>query len=437
MKFSVTRRILFAAILIVLIACFAELVFWIGYPLLCDKTFPRREFRKQIAELITSSDDVSLPPGGQPIFDEREVLHPYLGYTVDVSHRQGQAPLLGYPLELMQSNEGVLSVALFGGSFAAELGFHAGPELTEGLRRITGRKVVLLNFGLGGYKQPQQFLNLAYLYALGARFDLVINVDGFNELTLAPAENIPQNVHPLYPRSWRFRVANRFTPDELSNMLGLERVDRQRGSWAGLFTHIPLSWSNTLLALWKVGDKWLERRAQLLRAELLAHRATAWEITGPSVTFSSDQELHRYLVRSWAECSIQMEKLTRANNADYEHFLQPNQYVRGAKPLSEEEQTRAVVADHPYGRTAAVAYSLLRQEGERLRRDGMNFHDLTLIFSRDNATRYNDNCCHLTPEGYRIVAIEIVKRIRRKEISNVDRGSEKSGPHDPRRGAKP
>jgi len=43
-------------------------------------------------------------------------------------------------------------------------------------------------------------MRLNYLLALGARFDLFINLDGFNEVALPPAENIPKGVFLFFPR---------------------------------------------------------------------------------------------------------------------------------------------------------------------------------------------------------------------------------------------
>jgi hypothetical protein len=38
-----------------------------------------------------------------------------------------------------------------------------------------------------------------YLLALGAQIDVVVNIDGFNEVALPPAENLLKKVFPVYP----------------------------------------------------------------------------------------------------------------------------------------------------------------------------------------------------------------------------------------------
>lgn len=44
--------------------------------------------------------------------------------------------------------------------------------------------MTVLNLGQGGWKQPQQLLALNYFLSLGQRFDVIVNLDGFNEIAL-------------------------------------------------------------------------------------------------------------------------------------------------------------------------------------------------------------------------------------------------------------
>jgi len=43
---------------------------------------------------------------------------------------------------------------------------------------------VTLCFSHEGYKQPQQLLVLSYFLSIGQPFDMVMNIDGFNEVAL-------------------------------------------------------------------------------------------------------------------------------------------------------------------------------------------------------------------------------------------------------------
>src|SRR5436305_14825248 len=68
------------------------------------------------------------------------------------------------------------------------------------------REMIFGRLGMSGYKQPQQLLLLTYLLSQGAEFDVLINLDGFNEIGLHSSENMYQNTHPSFPRAWRFRL---------------------------------------------------------------------------------------------------------------------------------------------------------------------------------------------------------------------------------------
>ena len=48
------------------------------------------------------------------------------------------------------------------------------------------RDVVPLCFSHEGYKQPQQLLILSYFLSIGQSFDVVVNIDGFNEVAISP-----------------------------------------------------------------------------------------------------------------------------------------------------------------------------------------------------------------------------------------------------------
>jgi hypothetical protein len=128
------------------------------------------------------------------------------------------------------------------------------------------------------------------------------------------------------------------------------------------------------------------------------------------MTFDDTAALYAYLVRIWKDSSLQMKRLCDANGIAYAHFLQPNQYVPDSKPMSAAER-KVAIADGDYAKGATQGYPALRQQGEELRRAGVNFHDLTMAFKDVEEGMYNDNCCHLTPAGYRVIARMIGDRL--------------------------
>ena len=65
------------------------------------------------------------------------------------------------------------------------------------------RTLVPLCMAHEGYKQPQQLQVLAYFLSIGQPFDLVINIDGFNEVALSPLNN-QQNLDISMPSASHF-----------------------------------------------------------------------------------------------------------------------------------------------------------------------------------------------------------------------------------------
>ena len=67
---------------------------------------------------------------------------------------------------------------------------------------------------------------------------------------------------------------------------------------------------------------------------------------------------------------MQMHKLSLANQIEYFHFLQPNQYVRGSKILTEDERKVAYSESHPYKKGVESGYPRLVEAGKRLKDRG-------------------------------------------------------------------
>ena len=107
-----------------------------------------------------------------------------------------------------------------------------------------------------------------------------------------------------------------------------------------------------------------------------------------------------------------LDRLCRGSGIRYFHFLQPNQYLAGSKPILEEEKRTAIFKGHPYGEGVERGYPILIRLGERLRGQGVAYHDLTKIFAGHAEPIYIDNCCHYNQAGYDIMAEAIAQAIR-------------------------
>ena len=359
----------------------------------------------------------TLPVGNPPIV--YEVLHPYLGYVLDPM-RTGGFSEYGFPdadVKIYPKDPGRVVIAIFGGSFAHGLAANTKEVFARELAkspRFAGKEVKVLAVAMGGYKQPQQLLALAWMIAMGAHFDYVINLDGFNEVVLPTVDNVSKGVSPFYPRNWSGRVG---AYDATMFALAREHaglVD-DRKDWASLFSRAPLAWSVAGNVLWKGRDKVLDSRIQNVNVTALAYRpkenVTSYYARGPKFVYANDGALYDDLARMWKDSSVQMKALAEANGMTYLHFLQPNQYVAGSKEMSPEERKAGYDEAHPYRNSVVLGYPRLRAGGEELRRRGVQFFDLTMSLAGHKEPLYTDTCCHLSEAGYRLLAVTMAEKI--------------------------
>lgn len=414
-------RLLAAAAGLAAAALLAEGGVRLGHRALVGGAFP-------VAELAARRDRIrTVEAWRRLIRGERftEVVHPYLGFVRDPGAvRPGDPPVsdLGFsgaasPLDAASpESPGRVVVGVFGGSLAEQWAHVSSGLIAARLAEappFRGREVVVLPLALGGYKQPQQLTALAYLLALGGRFDVVVNVDGFNEVVLPAVENVPKAIFPFYPRGWYARAA------ELPDRRILEVVARitlwedRRTAWAALFDRAPLGASAAANLAWSAGDAAAEDAIRRWQEGLVAIRldSAPYQVSGPRRVYADDTAMHADLAAVWAASSLQMHRLCAAAGARYYHVLQPNQYVEGSKALAPEERAAAYDDRHPYRPAATAGYPHLRREGARLKALGVRFLDMTGVFSDVEAPVYADACCHLNVEGNRILAEAVLREI--------------------------
>jgi len=362
-----------------------------------------------------------------PGFVGTEVIHPYLGFVLDRSSERCDAALGGYrdaldfgfacssaPF-LQHRSADTLIVGVFGGSVAYAFPAHGAPALARELRRsgvLGDREVVFVPLALPGFKQPQQLMTLAWFLSLGAEFDLVINLDGFNEVVLPAVENVPKGVFPLFPRSWYFRVGP-LDPEVRKAMGRVYYLESRRTAHAELFSRPPLRYSATAALAWTVLDRFdsLVVRRQQARLVKAPAETAAFVARGPARIPADEGAMFAELAAAWRSGSLQMHRLCEGNGIRYFHFLQPNQYVPGSKPIGAAE--RRLALGDPYGFAAPVrsGYPLLQAAGRDLVGAGVRFHDLTRVFAAHDEPLYIDGCCHFSPSAYELVAAAMAQAI--------------------------
>ena len=343
----------------------------------------------------------ALPPDAT---NALELRHPFYGFTKRSPDRALNAALP------QQRRADTVVIGLLGGSVAAQV----KPFLQEALtRRFAAnnlpRRPVVLNLAVLSVKQPQQTLIVADRLLRGGEFDLIVNLDGVNEVFGSGENNLANGVFPFLPLGWDKRVGLTRAEILRAGQIGVLRREQARRAAAGETS--LLRWS----ALFGLAHHWRQERiaAQIIRQNHeLAAAATDYSLEkhGPG-NWPGRDELFPEAGRVWYRGSLMLARLAEVAGADYYHFLQPSQYVPDSKPLSPEELE---VAYKPKGRNGSAAikgYPQLRQYNQDLSGQGIHYFDLTGIFVDRPETLYIDDCCHLNERGNELLAAAMVQRL--------------------------
>ena len=355
---------------------------------------------------LTPSPISDAPHDSPEYFEPLRIAHPFYGLTA------------GSPRNVLNAmpprprREDTVIIGLLGGSVAEQV----KPYFQEALNRWfaakeLSRRPAVLGLAMGSFKQPQQTLIVTNTLLLGGEFDLIVNLDGFNELRGGAAwvGGFDRSVN-----------LDRFNELNRSSMTGAElllvgRLRALRGEQARRLRDkatSPLRGS----ALFGLANRYQQERtaAEIIR---LNHQLAAPEPDASPQqperrrqrNAQRRQEWLQESARFWYRSSVMLARLAQLAGADYYHFLQPNQYVPDSKPLSPWEREFARVAGAQ--RLVEPGYPLLREFNQDLQNQGINYFDLTQIFADYRETLYIDDCCHLNKRGNELLAAEMVRRM--------------------------
>ena len=333
-----------------------------------------------------------------------EIRHPFYGYVRNLPDHD----LNAMPPRPRRADTVV--VGLLGGSVAREV----QPFLQRALNHRFAanelpRQPIVLNLTAGAAKQPQQPLIAANALLLGGEFDLLVNLDGFNELYFGAGPNFADGVSPTFPVWWRHRVGPSTGQLLLRGQIGILR--REQARLAAVRETSPLRRS----ALFGLLNRWRQERAAaaiIRRHHELAAIKSAYNLEqhGPPSRLAQE-ELLSEMARVWYRGSLTLSRLAELAGAEYYHFLQPNQYLPSAKPLTPQELALVYNPGGQHGYFAERGYPLLRRFSGDLQKDGVNYFDLTGIFAGRRETLYRDDCCHLNRRGNELLAAAMVQRM--------------------------
>ncbi|CAD5948671.1 hypothetical protein NO108_02778 [Planktothrix rubescens] len=355
-----------------------------------------------------------------------ERLHPYFGYIQKPSpdfrpgfkyNNYGFISPYDYPYTKTNNNQVIIGV--LGGSVASNYSIYEVQnkileKKLQQLPQFQGKELIILSLAIGGYKQPQQLITLNYLLAMGQQFDMVINIDGFNEVALANINN-ENGLDFVMPSSSHVQALTGLANNSLSTpaikaLLNIKDNKPKIKDALETLKNCSLASCNAIMSLY-VQELVKNYRRDVARFERYRHQQTEDDNTAESVIYFymqdpilTDTKLFPKIADHWAKTSILINQTLKANNIPYFHILQPNQYYPTRRVFSEAEKQVAFSADSPYQNAVKKGYPLLLKEVEKLKANQVNFFDGVAILDDTKEPAYIDNCCHYQKIGENILS---------------------------------
>lgn len=415
------------AILLVISGIVAALTLELGATVILKTRFQRQRsdmplaVQKVLDELpqATATKDAKAPEGQDRRLNLGREPHPFFGFTTNRSHpgvnNLGFYSRHKYPY---QREPGDFVVGIFGGSVAQQLASEvdAAKVLEKALMPLADSRgksrVVILSMALPGWRQPQQFH--AFHYFLRS-IDVAITLDGLNEV-VGIQTNLDRNYPVDYPNPevWLPLSRSVMTPADVRTASEIMTRQDSVRAWTGRLASGLPGKSAFLHVCWQifVGKNMLaidQLRQDMASSQWQSYDTTPTDDEGYDAVKESYFELYAASVRSAQREAADQGKIAY-------HFIQPNQYDDGSKPLSDEER-RLYTSNKYYRLSVSRYYPRLREMVKDLRATGVETYDLTQAFARSGETLYNDDCCHLNEQGNVILARAIAARFEVRSIA--------------------
>lgn len=322
--------------------------------------------------------------------------HPLFGFM-----REKNLSLIGDVREHHPANE--FRILLLGGSVAEIFGdwTHFEEILKQRISGLRNLDVRLLNLATGGYKQPQQFFILSYLID---QVDLVINIDGFNELM----SHDDDFYSPLeYPIFWnRYFSENSFNYGLFTAQASVRYLYQfinflpQRFEYLSSSRAFYFFWSNLRTILFNSFSR-LER---LNRDKLNEGR----KLMRPPDDVES---IGRKNLAVWKKYQSLSALVAKSRNLPYISFVQPNQYLEGSKSLSHREIENFI--NPAWAAFLNPRMKMLSDTADELAKSGLPVRNLMWIFKNEQQDLYIDSCCHFNDLGNKIMENAILDEIQK------------------------
>ena len=338
--------------------------------------------------------------------------------TVLRSNNYGFSSNYRYPF--IKEHDQQYIIGIFGGSVAAGFSALGADTLINHLKQhpfFHDKEIIILNFAQGAYKQPQQLQTLTYFLSLGQTFDLVINIDGFNEIALSTENNEAYKVDismpsaPIIMPLVNLVDQNTLTPEKLVALSNLNYQKSQVRRLSQILNQNRLATVDFVLGQYYqyVYNRYQQATVDFKELDTTASKNSLIYLN-PAEPAQDRQLLYADIAENWLKSSILMAKLLKTENSRYFHFLQPNQYD-SHHTFSEAEANIAFLDKSPYKPSVEEGYPVLITHGAELTRQGVKFFNSVAIFDEVPQPLYVDNCCHFNKLGNEILAEFVAQSI--------------------------
>ena len=357
----------------------------------------------------------------------KKYIHPYFGYMnyepgahfPNREYNNFGFRSAGYDYPYVKSNPEEHIIGIFGGSVALQTFVRSRDIIIRGLQadpRYKDKKIVVLAFAQGGYKQPQQLQLLSYFLSIGQHFDTVINLDGFNEIVLSEknarrgvAISMPSAGHML--EMMDILNQSELSAEKIEALAEISRLKRRINRMAELANQSNLAvgwfWATTIrnIAVHDLSEVIV--RYQSIRS--LPSKDSVVYLNPGSESLTRTQAFSK-AADYWRDTSILMHKLATANDIKYLHVLQPNQYF-GNRIFGPEETKIAIDFKHIYSANAKDGYPYLAARVDDFKAHGVQFASGLAILDQETQPVYVDACCHFNTTGTNLIAEFIVAQL--------------------------
>ena len=366
--------------------------------------------------------------------NERHVYHPYFGF-IQRPGKRGSHYYNNYGFAFRDegvdyphvgSTNNALIVGIFGGSVPDQMLQSQRNLIANELKSVAkGREILLLPFAQGGWEQPQAYLALAYFASIGQRFDIVVNLDGFNE---AVGKRLTQSsgYHPAMPQYNIIKdLRLLFQPHKLghhaSNYMGTLLKSRSRVEWSQSMS------KNTVLApFFKPLASYYKNRY-----DNLIHKAPEIKMGNKDDIFilherpsigkedlkdpKTKNRLATEVINLWRQSSLLMSGISEKIGAKYIHALMPSVYFSN-KPISNEEKNSFYRPNSFQSKMVSSIYPKMVDQVSFFNEKKVNFLDLTSVFDKVEETVMADDVCHFNSTGYRYIALKLSHHLVHAEV---------------------